>query len=213
MTFADSGKVWTSADNHYTPMKLADLKAFGARYVAPLADNHCVLFTWATCLLVLGDIADVIRTWASSRRRLPSIGSKPWPPEPVSLRATATRSNSEVRLLATRGTPLRIAADVHQVIMAPAGEHSAKPDEVHARIERLVNGPYLELFARRDRARLDVLGRRAARAHRAGRRVTARAAAALPAGARLPPPWSCLLASGARNFSSRFYEPEREDVP
>jgi MT-A70 protein len=45
---------------------------------------------------------------------------------------------------------LRLAFDVHQVIMAPVGEHSAKPGEVHDRIERLVAGPYLELFARQE---------------------------------------------------------------
>ena len=28
------------------------------------------------------------------------------------------------------------------------GEHSRKPDEVRSRIERPVDGPYLELFAR-----------------------------------------------------------------
>jgi N6-adenosine-specific RNA methylase IME4 len=42
-----------------------------------------------------------------------------------------------------------INEDVHQVVMAPVGEHSAKPDEVRRRIERLLNGPYLELFARK----------------------------------------------------------------
>jgi N6-adenosine-specific RNA methylase IME4 len=63
----------------------------------------------------------------------------------------ATRSNTEPCLLATRGAPLRLAANVHQVIMAPVGEHSAKPDEAYRRIERLYPGPYLELFARRPR--------------------------------------------------------------
>jgi N6-adenosine-specific RNA methylase IME4 len=32
--------------------------------------------------------------------------------------------------------------------MAPRREHSRKPDEVYERIEHLVAGPYLELFAR-----------------------------------------------------------------
>jgi N6-adenosine-specific RNA methylase IME4 len=62
-----------------------------------------------------------------------------------------TRANSEDVLLATRGTPMRLAADVHQVIMAPVGKHSEKPDETHKRIERLFTGPYLELFARAER--------------------------------------------------------------
>jgi len=33
-------------------------------------------------------------------------------------------------------------------ILAPVGENSTKPEEIHGRIERLVEGPYLELFAR-----------------------------------------------------------------
>jgi N6-adenosine-specific RNA methylase IME4 len=61
-----------------------------------------------------------------------------------------TRANAELCLLATKGHPKRIAADVNQVIMAPVGAHSAKPEEVRKRIERLYRGPYLELYARRD---------------------------------------------------------------
>jgi N6-adenosine-specific RNA methylase IME4 len=63
----------------------------------------------------------------------------------------STRSNVEFVLLAKRGSPRRLSADVHEVIIAPVGEHSEKPDEVYSRIERLYPGPYLELFARRPR--------------------------------------------------------------
>jgi hypothetical protein len=59
-----------------------------------------------------------------------------------------TRANTEPCLLATRGSPRRLASAVHQVVMAPVGEHSKKPEEVARRIERLYSGPYLELFAR-----------------------------------------------------------------
>jgi len=37
---------------------------------------------------------------------------------------------------------------VRQLIRAPRREHSRKPDEQYERIEALVDGPYLELFAR-----------------------------------------------------------------
>jgi len=70
----------------------------------------------------------------------------------------ATRSNTEACLLATRGSPPRLAADVHQVVIAPVAEHSEKPDEVYHRIERLYPGPYLELFARRPRERWTTWG-------------------------------------------------------
>jgi N6-adenosine-specific RNA methylase IME4 len=59
-----------------------------------------------------------------------------------------TRNGVELCLLATRGHPKRLARNVPQLIIAPRREHSRKPAEVRARIERLVAGPYLELFAR-----------------------------------------------------------------
>jgi N6-adenosine-specific RNA methylase IME4 len=63
-----------------------------------------------------------------------------------------TRANPEACWLATRGSPKRLHADVRQLIVAPIMEHSRKPDDAYERIERLVDGPYLELYARRPRA-------------------------------------------------------------
>lgn len=61
-----------------------------------------------------------------------------------------TRANPEDCWLSTRGSPKRINADVRQLIIHPVMEHSRKPDDIHGRIERLVDGPYLELNARRE---------------------------------------------------------------
>lgn len=69
-----------------------------------------------------------------------------------------TRANSEVCLLATRGKPKRLDAGVRQSIIEPRREHSRKPDCVYSRIERLVAGPYCELFARTTRAGWDSWG-------------------------------------------------------
>jgi N6-adenosine-specific RNA methylase IME4 len=69
-----------------------------------------------------------------------------------------TRANTEPCLLATRGRPKRLNADVRQAIIEPRREHSRKPDGIHKRIERLVAGPYLELFARQQRPGWDVWG-------------------------------------------------------
>ncbi|EJG5415726.1 hypothetical protein NAD41_002365 [Salmonella enterica] len=61
-----------------------------------------------------------------------------------------TRANSEDCLFAVRGrVPPRIDAGVIQHITAARGEHSAKPDEVRHRLERLLGDvPRIELFAR-----------------------------------------------------------------
>jgi N6-adenosine-specific RNA methylase IME4 len=69
-----------------------------------------------------------------------------------------TRSNSEVCLLATRGKPKRVDNSVRQGVIEPIRQHSRKPDCVPGRIERLVEGPYLELFARTQRPGWTVWG-------------------------------------------------------
>lgn len=60
-----------------------------------------------------------------------------------------TRKQTESCLLFTRGSPRRLDKGVRQIIAAPIREHSRKPDEAYRRIERLVAGPYVELFATR----------------------------------------------------------------
>ena len=59
-----------------------------------------------------------------------------------------TRQEVEICHLFKRGKPKRISKGVRQLIVAPRREHSRKPDEQYERIEALVGGPYLELFAR-----------------------------------------------------------------
>jgi hypothetical protein len=59
-----------------------------------------------------------------------------------------TRANPELCLLATRGRPKRLSRSVRRLVVDRLREHSRKPDVVRDRIEKLVAGPYLELFAR-----------------------------------------------------------------
>jgi N6-adenosine-specific RNA methylase IME4 len=72
-----------------------------------------------------------------------------------------TRANPEQCLLAVRGKPTRLAKDVRRLIVAPRREHSRKPDEAYGLVERLVPGPYLELFARQSRPGWDAIGEEA----------------------------------------------------
>jgi N6-adenosine-specific RNA methylase IME4 len=62
-----------------------------------------------------------------------------------------TRKNAEFCLLARRGRPQRLAADVREVVLEPVREHSRKPTEVYRRIERFCPGPRIDLFARERR--------------------------------------------------------------
>lgn len=62
-----------------------------------------------------------------------------------------TRNAHEICLVCVRGSPKRRNANVPSVILAPRGRHSEKPDAFFAAVENLAEGPYCELFARRER--------------------------------------------------------------
>jgi N6-adenosine-specific RNA methylase IME4 len=73
-----------------------------------------------------------------------------------------TRANPEQCLLATRGKPPRRAKNVRRLVVESRREHSRKPDCVRDRIEQLVDGPYLEIFARETKRGWDCWGNQAA---------------------------------------------------
>ena len=62
-----------------------------------------------------------------------------------------------------QGTGGEIASAKYRTIVAdpPCGEHSAKPDAFYDLVESVSPGPYLELFARRQRLGWDTWGEEA----------------------------------------------------
>jgi N6-adenosine-specific RNA methylase IME4 len=148
-----------SAERHYDVWPLERILAM-APILKALAAPDCALLLWAVWPELAGALELIRRTefayesaafvWVKATKNAEIIT-----PDGTGLHwgmGYATRSNTEVCLLATRGNPLRLAADVHQVVFAPVGKHSEKPSEVYHRAERLYPGPYLEMFARRPRA-------------------------------------------------------------
>jgi N6-adenosine-specific RNA methylase IME4 len=137
-----------SAARHYRTMDLGRLAALP---VDALARQHCALFLWVVDPMLPRGLellerwgfrfATVAFTWVKrSSSGRPAFGAGYW-----------TRANPEMCLLGTRGHPRRRSAGVPQLLEAPVREHSRKPDEIAERIETLVDGPYLELFARAPR--------------------------------------------------------------
>lgn len=152
-----------SAEQHYGVMSAADIAALP---VQDLAAGDCALFCWVTWPCLKQAIA-LIETWGFTYKTcgfdwMKANNTQPdFFQEEVSAQVGLghwTRSNTEPCLLATRGRPKRLNADVRQGIIAPRREHSRKPDGIHERIERLVGGPYLELFARQRRHGWDCWG-------------------------------------------------------
>ena len=61
-------------------------------------------------------------------------------------------------LLATKVKPKRLLKSVKQLVISPRREHSRKPDEMYTYIEQLLDGPYIELFARKTKEGWDSWG-------------------------------------------------------
>ena len=154
-TYSDKGK-GRSAEQHYSCMSISDL-AFMDIPAAP----DCALFLWTTDPM-LPKALELMGEWGFQYKTIAFTWAKPNHNTDRSYWFTGmgywTRSNPEMCLLGTRGKPKRIHKDVRQLIVAPRREHSRKPDEIYERIERLVGGPYLEMFARQRRLGWDAWG-------------------------------------------------------
>jgi N6-adenosine-specific RNA methylase IME4 len=148
-----------NAVSHYECLDFASLAALP---VSDLAADDCALFLWATDPL-LPRAFELIQAWGFEYKTVAFY----W----VKLNAKAkhnadyftglgywTRANPEQCLLATRGKLPRQAKDVKRLVVEKRREHSRKPDSVRERIERLVAGPYLELFGRETKPGWDCWG-------------------------------------------------------
>jgi N6-adenosine-specific RNA methylase IME4 len=147
------------AVSHYDCL---DYEVLAALPVAELAAKDCILLLWVPDpFLRRGH--DLIEAWGF---KFKTVGFY-W----VKLNKAAkhdadffvglghwTRANPEQCLLATRGHPSRKATDVRRLVVERRRQHSRKPDCVRERIERLVDGPYLELFARETKPGWDSWG-------------------------------------------------------
>lgn len=137
-----------SADRHYSTMTISEIAAMRPAIDA-IAAKDSVLLMWAT-MPHLAQALALIELWGFTFKTVAfcwiKIGGDG---RPITGMGFWTRANAEICLLATRGQPKRVSNDVAQIITAKRRGHSVKPSTTYGRIERLVAGPYLELFARK----------------------------------------------------------------
>jgi len=151
----------------YPQMTMEDL--FGMkdgidRIVAP----DCGLFMWAT-LPKLPEALSLMEAWDFKFTTVPFVWVKINPNAEIrtvvydemfeeavllddiySGLGHWTNGNAEIVLFGKRGKPKRDKKNIKQIVIAPRGRHSAKPEEVRSRITALM-GPgvkRVELFAR-----------------------------------------------------------------
>ena len=140
------------AEQHYRTMPLNEICGLP---VPDFAAKNCALFMWVStphlreAFTVLDAWGFKFKTRAFEWVKLKDNQIDFFDPPPARMSMGYwTRKQAEMCLLATRGHPKRLSKAVREIIAAPRREHSRKPDEIYGRIEALVDGPYLEMFAR-----------------------------------------------------------------
>lgn len=152
-----------AAEFHYPTMTTAQIAALP---VGELAAPDCILILWACWPLLYPDAGQVLEGWGfeyvtgfpwvkleeppvldlfGELRLIPSWGVGFW-----------ARGCSEPVLIGRKGKP-RLPAQDFLGLIGERLEHSRKPENLYHYAESL-QGPYLELFARRRRPGWDVWG-------------------------------------------------------
>ena len=126
----------------YPTMPLEDIKAMPVREIA---DENAILWLWTTNahLRVAFDVVvawgfeyKTLLTWVKDR-----MGTGEW-----------LRGQTEHCLLGTRGKPVFLHSSDGTVLEAARREHSRKPEEFYALVERVCPGSRVELFSRQQRS-------------------------------------------------------------
>lgn len=151
-----------SAESHYPTMSIESLCDLG-RLIRPLCAPNCALFLWAVWPSIFEYVPPVMAAWGFEYKTL----AFEW----IKINRSGvgwhmgmgyyTRANSEPCLLGIKRKMPVVDRGVRNLIVeyedeiaglpiiAPVRDHSRKPDEQYARIERMYpNVRCLELFAR-----------------------------------------------------------------
>ena len=130
----------------YPQMGIEEICALAA---ADIAHDDALLWLWTTNAH-MRDAFAVIDAWGFEHKTILTwvkdrMGTGDW-----------LRGRSEHCLLAVRGKPTVQLSNQTTALHAPAGEHSAKPDEFYTLVETLCPAPrYAELFQRKSRPNWD----------------------------------------------------------
>ena len=138
------------AIKHYNLMTLDQIKSMP---IADLADENSACVLWVTNATMEAGF-DVLRAWGFKPTtsiftylKGGNLGLGHW-----------LRSNTEHVLIGIHGKLDRKVKNQPNWGFYPRLEHSHKPEEFFETVERLFDGPYLELFARRPRHGWDSWG-------------------------------------------------------
>ncbi|GEK80132.1 MT-A70 family methyltransferase [Agrococcus baldri] len=129
------------AIQHYDLMTAERIKAMGP-LIQELSDDNATLLLWVTSASLPAGL-EVMRAWGFDYK-----SHAAWDKYYMGL-GHYFRSSHETLLHGVRGkAPFKFRGQ-RSTLHFPRTEHSRKPDEMIPLIERVLDGPYAELFARR----------------------------------------------------------------
>ena len=151
------------AAKHYATLSVEEIK----RFPLPEMESDALLLLWSVASMQQ-EALDVCKAWGFVLKSQICWIKTTQPVETAFLGPSAkqeewmrftlafgmghyTRASHEVCLLATRGRFKVKAKNVRSVFFAPRGQHSEKPEAIFQIAEELSDGPYAEIFARRER--------------------------------------------------------------
>ncbi|HYE91189.1 MAG TPA: MT-A70 family methyltransferase, partial [Terriglobales bacterium] len=143
------------AEKHYACMPAYEIGGFE---LPPIADD-ALLFLWRVAAMQNEALA-VAEHWGFTIKAeliWRKVGANGAPRIGM---GRYVRNAHETCLIGARGKAAKLIQHhgVPSVFDAPRGQHSAKPDAFYDIVEKLAPGPYVELFARRQRAGWTCLG-------------------------------------------------------
>jgi len=137
------------SEDHYGKLTLDELKSIDISHL--IDERGCFLFMWTTNIILPWSL-ELMKHWGFTYR------SKLTWVKPVMGLGYYFRSASEDLLVGKIGKGTFRFKSQPSWLMAPRQEHSRKPEEVYSIIERVADGPYLEMFARSKREGWDIWG-------------------------------------------------------
>jgi len=150
-----AGQCKRGADRHYPLLADSDMGYVMRESGVWEPDDDCHLWIWATNNHLRGGL-DLL-----AELGFRYITNLVWVKDRIGL-GQYLRGQHELCLLGVRGEAMvPEKRDVPSVVFAPRGQHSAKPADAFAAIERVSPGPRLEMFARSARGGWTVWGNEA----------------------------------------------------
>ena len=147
------GEGWEARGLPYPSMTLAEIAALP---ISDLAETDARLFCWTTNRY-LPFIFDLLRGWGFAYQQMLAWRKTNASPYPGAVAVL----DLEWLAVAQRGTAGRLDFARSSLVEAAIRRHSEKPDAALDLIEQVSPGPYLEMFARRQRLGWDTWGNEA----------------------------------------------------